>query len=775
MTEQVVHASPRESLPVPVLALPERRSILVRGLWYLAGLLLCCVLSWNFLDLSHNDIVHQPARYNGDFLFQMSLTKATLNHGWYFQNPDLGAPFGQEFYDFPMPEAVHYWELKLLHFLFPQFVTPLNLFYVLGFPMAFLTAMFVLRRMQIRPELAIVGGLLYTFLPYHFLRVEHTMLAEYYPVPLACLLALWISQGIPVLLRPKAGKSWLGGVNGKVGLAENRWTVLGALAIAVLMGCTGVYYAAFTCVFLFLAGVMGWVYRRHAAPALEAGILIGIIFAMVLINVLPNLNYRMEHGQNHDVAQRLMWHSELFGLKMTQLIGPNNTNRNPYLAKRGVILRDNPLSNENESSTMGQGLSLGFLFLLGAVLAGTMGRKIPLKVGAASLLLLGGVLYGTVGGFGALFSLFISPEIRALNRISVFLAFFSALGLGMLLEYPYGWLKRKGVVGQLGAGMALCLLLSYFLWDEVMPNSRLHTEVDTAKFTQDGAFAQKIEGLMPDQACIFQLPYVKFPENGPLVEYADYEHLRMYLHTSKLRFSYGAVRGRGEDYAIQQLLSNNATKMLEGLATAGYDGLLIEDRGYNGRLSPAPQIAALLGVPPLRNAREDASFFDLRPYQARLRHQWGETKFAQARAKFLALRDQPNLDVKLIGGVWPVEESAPDLRWHWCSNAGSLTVTNPYPKPVTVQISGRIEVARQPGGMLHLTGFLNEDIPLDQPLTLERTVTLPTGLNTLSFTYEGLGLYLENETRSPLYFRVFNPVIQIISEAKPTSEPSTRP
>ena len=54
---------------------------------------------------------------------------------------------------------------------------------------------------------------------------------------------------------------------------------------------------------------------------------------------------------------------------------------------------------------------------------------------------------------------------------------------------------------------------------------------------------------------IFQMPYRPFPEAPALGAIADYDLFRGYLHSDDLRWSYGIVKGRGEDWSA--LVSRN--------------------------------------------------------------------------------------------------------------------------------------------------------------------------------------------------------------------------
>src|SRR5580704_4174670 len=44
-----------------------------------------------------------PFHYSSysDVMFYVSLVKGIINHGWFFTNHSLGAPYGQQLYDFP--------------------------------------------------------------------------------------------------------------------------------------------------------------------------------------------------------------------------------------------------------------------------------------------------------------------------------------------------------------------------------------------------------------------------------------------------------------------------------------------------------------------------------------------------------------------------------------------------------------------------------------------------------------------------------------------------
>jgi phosphoglycerol transferase len=89
----------------------------------------------------------------------------------------------------------------------------------------------------------------------------------------------------------------------------------------------------------------------------------------------------------------------------------------------------------------------------------------------------------------------------------------------------------------------------------------------------------KVEKLAGENALIFQLPMVPFPENPPVVNMSDYEHLRGYLHSETLRWSYGGVKGR-KAFEWQQSLPGESQSLVESLRKKDFRAIWIDRRGY---------------------------------------------------------------------------------------------------------------------------------------------------------------------------------------------------
>jgi phosphoglycerol transferase len=81
---------------------------------------------------------------------------------------------------------------------------------------------------------ALFASLLYSFLPFHFMRNQtHLILSAYYIVPLAILVILWLTTE---LIAPRTRKFII------------------SVLICILLGTSGVYYPFFFCFLLLVAG-----------------------------------------------------------------------------------------------------------------------------------------------------------------------------------------------------------------------------------------------------------------------------------------------------------------------------------------------------------------------------------------------------------------------------------------------------------------------------------------------------------------------------------------
>jgi len=145
------------------------------------------------LKLWHADL-QVPFSYQGDALFTQLWIKGIIDNGWYLHQDRVGIPGGSDLHDFPMADNLHFGVLKLLSLFSSDTAVVYNCFCLLSFPLVLISSLAVLRQLGLASGIATVLALLYTFLPYHFLRgiSGHVFLMSYFMIPPAVLVALWI-------------------------------------------------------------------------------------------------------------------------------------------------------------------------------------------------------------------------------------------------------------------------------------------------------------------------------------------------------------------------------------------------------------------------------------------------------------------------------------------------------------------------------------------------------------------------------------------------------
>lgn len=695
-----------------------------------------------------------PFSYRGDALLYQSVVKSILDYGWYGTNPRLGAPFGQELYDFPVANGNNL-PAGLIAGL-GTFTSDgglvTNLFFLLSFPLAALTMFLVLRRLSVSLIAATVCSVLFALAPFHFIRGEGQLfLSAYYTVPLAGFLVLSVFTDRPMVARRDGAAGWRGYLS---------WTTFGTVALCVLVGSASIYYAAFTVALLAASGLVLSIARRSLHPAATAGALVALIGATLALNLSPSIAYRHEHGVNRSVVARPAAETELYGLKLADLLLPIEGHRlAPFARLSQRYQTTTPLPREPAGS-LGIVGTIGFLALLGGFVVGALqSARRPLGLfafaGAAVAL---SFFIATTGGFATLISYLITPEVRAWNRMGIFIMFFALLGIGLLLDSfrrRAGWPARA--FGVLAAGIVVLGVLDQTSLATVPPYTGVAKE-----YRSDATFVDAIEQVLPPGAAVFQLPFLSFPEadNSPLggklsFQMGDYDHLRAYLHSSRLRWSYGGMRGRSQDWAFD-LQGVSAPATVAAVAAGGFQGIVVDRAGYPDHGADIEgKIRSTAGAQPLVSEDGSLAFFDLRSYQGL------GARFSQEELDALRLATLYPLRLELGGEFWPLERTGPDfLRWGKGARA-QLELLNPSRVPRQVVLTATVGTAspgRQPLVVVSPAGSSRRLQVNAQGTSLVLPLTLRPGVNAIVFDATGVtpvhpGL---PDTRSVLYFRLEN-------------------
>lgn len=540
-------------------ALPESRAATWMALavvW--AG---CAIgLSWIFWPLG--DWLRYPLVYEGDGLWNLFVIKTIFETGWYGSNDHLGAPFAATFLDFAKPESLYLLMFRLAGLVTDNVVLVHNLFYFLGFFLVSGSALLVLRHgFRLRWMLAIAGALLYAFLPFHLMRQAHLFLSNYFAVPIAVWIALLVCADRPPFF--------------PMGRWERpRWQVWVA---AVVLASVSIYYGFFAIVVIAAVGCLESVRTmlwRHAASAM---LFCALVAVCLMGNLAPSLLNSMEQGANRQAIQRNVQEIDIYALRPIQLLMPPKEHRLPALSEIGRKYEASALYvNENRTSYLGIVGSMGFVLLLVALTAGHGMIRDHHGFGVAARINVVALGLAVTGGVGMILGLVASPLFRSLNRISVVIAFVAIAGLLIALQKV---LDRLPVKSRLPSSTAASLLLIVFgLWDQVPLHNHPDVAALAAEFDSDRAFVRDIEARMPAESLVLQWPYIPFPESAPRFKETPYSHLRGFLHSTTIRWSFGGMKGRKSDLWHASLAQLPITAQIEQAKSTGFRGIWLDRR-----------------------------------------------------------------------------------------------------------------------------------------------------------------------------------------------------
>jgi phosphoglycerol transferase len=585
----VPFASETARLPPARSAGPGRR------LWkevrlQVVGLVLGLALLCTVMKLWEANL-HVPFAYHGDTVLIHMIVKGTVENGWYLHNEALGAPGVLDLQDFPMADTVHLGWIAFLRLFTRDHALIFNLFYLLTFPLTTATAIWALRRLGVTQLWSLVFALLYAFQPYHFLRgTGHYFLSAYYLVPPFLWLVVRIYQGRGPFLRKEPAQP------------RSAWPpVLTAIAIAVLAGGGGVYYAFFGCFLAMVAGVSASVSLRRWTPLLNAAILSAVTSASLAACLAPSILYWRAHGANRNAVDRSPAMAETLGLKVSQLLMPAPHHRLSALRRwTNSFLDAAPLSNENGCSALGLFASLGFLGLMARLLI--RGRNILRTDAVEGLTILSGaaVLLGTVGGFGAVLSWCGVTWIRGYNRISILIAFYALAYLAIAFDRLSLRLTAALRWRRLIPGTAAFLVLAVGVFDQATLIARPAYEQTARQYLADEEFIQSFERSVPAGAMVFELPYQRFVEHVPAPGLQCYDMMRPYLHSRQLHWSYGSIDGRPAHAWHSAVAKFPARELVTEVRAAGFAAIYIDRNGFTDHGAKLEaELRAILASPPL--------------------------------------------------------------------------------------------------------------------------------------------------------------------------------
>jgi phosphoglycerol transferase len=543
---------------------------------YLASFLLTAIVTIGALRLWRADW-SIPFRYDSDAVGGDAQMKTTMMTGWYDHQSLLGAPGGQFFNDYYTADNLGPLFGSVARWFTQDWALVINVYYVLGFLLAALAAVWFFRLLGVSRILTIVLSALFAIAPYHFYRGEnHLWLSAYFPLPLVLGLIYLILTGRPIWgVRPDTPRwrAWI------------TWRSASVVITIAVLATDSTYYGFFAVILIAFAGVVAWFVSRDWKRLLGAAVAGVLVVMVLLINMLPNVLYSWANGTNDLAVIRPPGSTEGYSLKLAQLILPVPGDLIPGLARlRAFYDATNPVPNEDPSlGLIGAAgllalLALTFYFIVRRSHNSLEPASVSYRLRALSGLTIFALLLSTVGGFASFLGL-LTNSLRGWNRMSIIIALFALAAVGIVLDYLFRRLAAriamKVVARRVLVSVVMVFMLGVGFVDQTASSVPAYAQVKS-EYISDGNLVAAIERVSGKHAMVLQLPYRDYPESATSTGVPDTEQLKFFLHSNTLSWSGGGIKGRpdaewsgiAEEYGLKP--------MLQGAAAAGFAGVLVD-------------------------------------------------------------------------------------------------------------------------------------------------------------------------------------------------------
>jgi hypothetical protein len=666
-----------------------------------------------------------PLYLHGDANLNLGEVQNMLESGSPQVGPRLGAPFGQNSLDYALGgDSLNFALIKTMSLATGNAAGAITLFFLLTFPLIAVTSYVALRGLAISRPVALVVSIVYSIVPYHFEQgVNHVFLAAYFAVPLACYVLFSTISGRPVF-----------GL-GKLTRRGRLTGLLGTILAAFLIASTGVYYVAFALLMLVPAAILGWV-RSRSRLVLASAALVGVAIVLVFIwDSWPTISYLMHNGANPDVPARGTGESANYPLSPAGLFMPIAGHRfGPFasLADRYDLSFIGGSPNGNSLGLIG---SFGLLLLIAVVLGSLVGaltrRRLWRRERTLAALTLVSVGIAIFGGFDFLFAMLVTAQIRAWNRMSIFVAFLALVAVALVLSVSWRYVRRTRWRQLALVGLALVVPLAVF--DQTSNRYVPAYDTNQVEWHNHAAFVGQVAASLPAGAALYQLPYRAYPEGGDLAASSDYDPMIPYFYSSDLKISYGGTKGREagwQSYVYQQPVD----RVLPILCRAGFAAIWLDRAAYeSGQAQPIEDaLSAALGTQPTVGDSDRFAVFDLQPTCAALEAETGTATTATQVDEVM----RP-VWVRFGRGTFPAIVAQTLTDQHRLHPPGEIALVNDGNDGRQVTVTFTLGDVAPTGSTLDVLWPDGLMQTMSSGQSSSRTIALPTGSSSIQFLTHG--------------------------------------
>lgn len=673
----------------------------------------------------------------GDLLLGGMSYKNILKSCSLWQGTQLGAPFNFEMYDFP---AVANLIISIPIFLFGKVfnnaITAMFIIMVLSFPVTAISSYYAIRQFKIENSIAMIGAIAYAFIPFKFFRNwgHFSYGNSLVVIPMAVTLLYWLYEDNELMIIKKE-------------MFKNKKNIITAIFI-LCIGISEIYFAYFFCFFIAVVTLIKVLnYKDKIISIKKSFIMVLGIILTVIINLSPSIINSFRGLGTVEPPIRNAAEAEIYGLKLVHLLLPSGTGINFLNSVFNKYISTTVNNNENTSAFLGIYGCVGFIILLIGLFSNGVFKRREKEIKFLSKLNIAAFLLATMGGFSYLISAFIFSSVRAYNRISVFIDFFSVLALcivaSMLIEYSNKNINKRIITVFVGI-LGLVSIIFNGATTSCLTTKNIYSYTKSNEYIYD--FIKEIEGQVSENAMIYEMPYYKFPESPPLNGLNDYALSIPYIYShNNLRWSYGCYKGTYGDLWHRAVALLPIKDRIMRLSDVGFEGIYIDSAAYkpDELKNLLNDLDNILQSTPIISSDNRMYFYSMKKYNESLDKNSEDVK------------NKLNDVLYMKGsGMYDIESNQNE-KWIWNNKNSILTVLNSSTEPLDKSLTMKINTSANQYSDMHIEcNKQSYDFKVNnQGTSCNVDFTLQPGINEIKFSTNAPKVNSPTDQRS-LYFRI---------------------
>lgn len=556
------------------------------------------LLAMSFMNLWQWDLsiplVYQEK--NGDETWQLILTKMLVDTGWILYNPYLGAPDTAHWHNNAAAQtsALHSVLMLGLSKLMHDPIQIQQIYFLLNFSLISLTSFYSCRLLGLSRFPAFCVGILFSLLGYRFNFIIYSFLSNYFTVPLALVPIFWIMTGEYSKFFSDSTKTTY--ITLKEALSSSKFLL--GLFFIMLIAISDGYYAFFTLLLLGFATFARLITDDIKKPFsfIIPTIYISTLISVALLVAWPITTYKNSHPEEFAPAgvkdPSLIKHAfeaEVYSSSLKLLLTPPQNHRIDLFGTIGTKIIQT--SHDARLHRIGgTNITLGILGSIIFLITLTLLTKKTIKniynndtkynystndtqlLQAAILLSLFIFLSSITGGIGSIIAL-VFPDIRAYDRFPLFHVFVLYVFAGTLVTM----LLKRTNDGRRWAWLSLAGFITIFsIFDQIPKNSEKGSIEIKNRYLAEKKFIQTIEEKLPSGSMIYQYPYSQWLSDSDYYGWGSFAHVRLYLHSTALRWSNGASKNSPVDDWHLRLSLMPINQLITEVRAAGFSAVVID-------------------------------------------------------------------------------------------------------------------------------------------------------------------------------------------------------